>query len=68
MSGTTDSFTRFEQEGWGRVASRYDSVWASLTRQFIPLLLDAVGISRGMSVLDVACGPGYVAAAAIRKP
>ena len=64
MSGTTDSFTRFEQEGWERVASRYDSVWAALTRQFIPLLLDAVGISRGMSVLDVACGPGYVAAAA----
>jgi ubiquinone/menaquinone biosynthesis C-methylase UbiE len=64
MSRTKDAFTRFEHEGWERVANRYDSVWASLTRQFIPLLLDAVGISRGMSVLDVACGPGYVAAAA----
>jgi ubiquinone/menaquinone biosynthesis C-methylase UbiE len=64
MSRTDDSFTRFEHEGWERVADRYDSVWASLTRQFIPLLLDAVGISRGISVLDVACGPGYLAAAA----
>jgi ubiquinone/menaquinone biosynthesis C-methylase UbiE len=64
MSRTKDPFTRFEHEGWERVANRYDSVWASLTRQFIPLLLDAVEISHGMSVLDVACGPGYVAAAA----
>jgi len=64
MSRTDDSFTRFEHESWERVADRYDSVWASLTRQFIPLLLDAVGISRGISVLDVACGPGYLAAAA----
>lgn len=64
MSRTEDSFTRFEHEGWERVADRYDSVWASLTRQFIPLLLDAVGISRGVSLLDVACGPGYLAAAA----
>ena len=64
MSRTNDSFTRFEHEGWVRVADRYDSVWASLTRQFIPLLLDAVGVTRGMPVLDVACGPGYLAAAA----
>ena len=64
MSRTNDPFTRFEHEGWVRVADRYDSVWASLTRQFIPLLLDAVGIRRGMLVLDVACGPGYLAAAA----
>jgi ubiquinone/menaquinone biosynthesis C-methylase UbiE len=64
MSWTEDSFTRFEHEGWERVADKYDSVWSSLTRQFVPVLLDAVAISRGMSVLDVACGPGYLAAAA----
>lgn len=64
MSRTEHSFTRFEHEGWERVAERYDSVWAPLTRQFIPLLLDALAIGRGMSVLDVACGPGYLAAAA----
>jgi ubiquinone/menaquinone biosynthesis C-methylase UbiE len=64
MSSTKDPFTRFEHEGWERVANRYDLVWASLTRQFIPLLLDAVEIGHGMSVLDVACGPGYVAAEA----
>jgi ubiquinone/menaquinone biosynthesis C-methylase UbiE len=56
-------FTRFEHEGWERVADKYDSVWSSLTRQFIPHLIDTVGVSTGMSVLDVACGPGYVSAA-----
>ena len=56
-------FTRFENEGWERVADKYDSVWSSLTRQFIPHLINAVGVSAGMSVLDVACGPGYVSAA-----
>jgi len=58
-----DEFTRFEHEGWERVADKYDSVWSSLTRQFIPHLIDRAQISSGMSVLDVACGPGYVSAA-----
>jgi ubiquinone/menaquinone biosynthesis C-methylase UbiE len=58
-----DEFTRFEHEGWQRVADKYDSVWSSLTRQFIPHLINAVGVSTGLSVLDVACGPGYVSAA-----
>ena len=67
MSRTKDLFTRFDQEGWERVANRYDSVWAFLTRQYIPFFLVAVEISHGMSVLDVACGPSHVAAAAIGK-
>jgi ubiquinone/menaquinone biosynthesis C-methylase UbiE len=61
-----DEFTRFEHEGWERVADKYDSVWSSLTRQFIPYLVDAAAIEAGMSVLDVACGPGYLSDA-VRK-
>ena len=61
-----DDFARFEQEGWQRVADKYDSVWSSLTRQFIPSLLGDAGVSAGMLALDVACGPGYVSAAAKR--
>jgi ubiquinone/menaquinone biosynthesis C-methylase UbiE len=60
----TDEFGRFEHKGWQRVAAKYDSVWASSTRQFIAPLLDAAQVGSGMSVLDVGCGPGYVAAAA----
>ena len=59
-----DSFTRFEYEGWERVADKYDSVWSTSTRQFIPPLLDAAEVSPAMSVLDIGCGPGYVSAAA----
>jgi SAM-dependent methyltransferase len=59
-----DDFTRFEHVGWERVADKYDSVWSSLTRQFIPHLISAAKVSPGMWVLDVACGPGYVSAAA----
>jgi SAM-dependent methyltransferase len=59
-----DAFSRFEYEGWERVADKYDSVWSSLTRQFIRYLINNASVSAGMSVLDVACGPGYVSATA----
>lgn len=60
-------FSRFEHEGWQRVAKRYDSVWSSSTRRFIPPLLDAAEVSAKMSILDVGCGPGYVSAAATER-
>jgi ubiquinone/menaquinone biosynthesis C-methylase UbiE len=62
-----DAFTEFEHEGWERVANKYDSTWASSTRQFIPPLLDAAEVSGKMSILDVGCGPGYVSAAAAER-
>ena len=62
-----DAFTKFEHEGWERVAGKYDSTWSTSTRQFIPPLLDAANVSAGMAVLDVGCGPGYVSAAAAER-
>ena len=62
-----DAFTKFEHDGWERVANKYDSTWASSTRQFVPPLLDAGDVSRKMSTLDVGCGPGYVSAAAAER-
>jgi ubiquinone/menaquinone biosynthesis C-methylase UbiE len=66
MTKIEDEFSRFEHEGWERVADQYDSIWSSLTRQFIPYLIEEAQVSAGMSVLDVACGPGYVSDA-VRK-
>ena len=66
MAEIKDEFTRFEHEGWERVGDKYDSTWSSLTRQFIPDLVDAAAIKTGMSMLDVACGPGYMSDA-VRK-
>jgi ubiquinone/menaquinone biosynthesis C-methylase UbiE len=63
----TDAFTQFEHQGWERVADKYDSTWATSTRQFIPPLLEAAGVSVKMSILDVGCGPGYVSAAATER-
>jgi len=57
-------FHEFEQRGWEQVADRYDGSWASVTRQAIPALLDAANVHPGSRLLDVACGPGYVAEAA----
>ncbi|PYL25109.1 MAG: SAM-dependent methyltransferase [Verrucomicrobia bacterium] len=58
-----DDFTRFEHAGWQRVADKYDSSWSSLTRQFVSHLINAAQVTPGMSLLDVACGPGYVSTA-----
>ena len=62
-----DAFTRFEHEGWNRVADKYDSTWSTSTRQFIGPLLDAVGAASGTTMLDVGCGPGYVSAAVAER-
>jgi SAM-dependent methyltransferase len=62
-----DPFSKFEHEGWQRVARKYDSVWSGSTRQFIPPLLDAAKVTANMSVLDLGCGPGYVSAAAAQR-
>ena len=58
-----NAFTKFEHDGWQRVANKYDSTWSTSTRQFITPLLDAAGVAADMVVLDVGCGPGYVSAA-----
>src|SRR5262249_8709207 len=63
----SDAFTKFEHEGWERVANKYDSTWSSSTRQFIPPLLDAADVSGKMSILDVGCGPCFVSAVAAER-
>jgi len=60
----SSSFAQFEHKSWQRVAEKYDAAWSSLTRSFVPALLVAVNIRNAVRVLDVACGPGYVATAA----
>jgi SAM-dependent methyltransferase len=58
------SFHDFEQTGWERAAEHYGDAFGSLTAQTITPLLKAAGVTAGMRVLDVASGPGGVAAAA----
>jgi SAM-dependent methyltransferase len=58
------AFRQFEHQGWQEVASRYHGGFAAVTTQAVQPLLDAVGVMAGARVLDLACGPGYVTAAA----
>jgi len=61
-----EAFRRLEREGWERVAAQYEDAWAALTRQFIAPLVELAEVGPGQRVLDIACGPGYVAEAAAR--
>ncbi len=65
--GGVQSFRDFELEGWQSVAGGYDDYFAPLTRQTIGALIDAVGADDGANMLDIATGPGYVAAAAVER-
>ncbi len=67
MSAGAEEFKRFEAEGWGRKAESYASLTGALTTRVVGPLLDAAGVARGEQVLDVATGPGYVAAAALER-
>jgi SAM-dependent methyltransferase len=65
--GTSNvSFHDFEQAGWERAAEHYSDAFGSLTAQTIRPLLEAAGVTAGTRVLDVATGPGSVAAAAAK--
>jgi cyclopropane fatty-acyl-phospholipid synthase-like methyltransferase len=57
----------FEHAGWQRAAAHYVSTFAQATRGFIEKLLDVARVGSGMRVLDLACGPGVVAAAAAER-
>ena len=65
ITQSADAFNRFEAEGWEERADGYHRLAAGLTTRVIEQLLDAAQVNGGQRVLDVATGPGYVAAAAI---
>ena len=58
------AFGEFEKRGWDRAANPYHYHFGGLTRQSSLALLDAARVQTGSKVLDVATGPGYVAASA----
>ena len=62
-----EAFRRFEHDGWDRLCRGYHHHWEHLTTQIIPAMLEAAGVTRDTSLLDVACGPGYVSGLASRQ-
>ena len=61
------AFKAFEAEGWTRKAKTYDRLTGRATARFVVPLLEAAGVESGTRLLDVACGPGHLAAAAAAK-
>ena len=59
-----DAFAAFEAAGWERQAATYEAGLGRVTSRVIDRLLDAAAVGSGRTVLDVACGPGRIAARA----
>ena len=62
MNEKQKTFQEFERNGWEEVAKTYGDFAGLATSQVASALLDAAGVVGGQRVLDVATGPGYVAA------
>ena len=67
MTVDAAAFHEFERAGWERAAEHYADVFGEVTTQMAAPLLDAVGAGAGTRLLDVATGPGFVAAAAAAR-
>jgi SAM-dependent methyltransferase len=58
------TFKELERQGWGAKADTYNALVGQITVGAVEPLLDATGVRAAMRVLDVASGPGYIAAGA----
>jgi SAM-dependent methyltransferase len=62
------AFDAFEAQGWAKRAEEYDRFFGPITGRVIDPLLDAAAVGHGAArVLDLATGPGYVAARAASR-
>jgi SAM-dependent methyltransferase len=68
-SAKTAAFNAFEKAGWSdeSVATTYAGGFSLVTPQAAAPLLDAVRAGAGTRLLDVATGPGFLAAAAAER-
>jgi SAM-dependent methyltransferase len=61
------AFHDFEHAQWEGAVEAYHAGWGGLTSQTIRTVLDVLGVEVGTRLLDVATGPGYLAAAAAAR-
>ena len=55
------------EDCWGKQARHYDDLVGQVTRQTVGAMLSAINLQPGIRMLDVASGPGYVAAEATQE-
>jgi SAM-dependent methyltransferase len=64
----SEAFNAFERRGWAEnSADAYERVFGTVTQRVIDDLLDAAGVDGQTRLLDIATGPGYVAARASKR-
>ncbi len=54
---------RYEHETWSRCADTYLDGFAGLTRETLPLLIEAAKVGTDCRVLEIGSGPGHIAEA-----
>ena len=62
-----DAFDAFEAAGWEEKAAGYERFFAVITGRLVEPVLAAASVGVGRRVLDVATGPGWVAAQAAER-
>ena len=62
-----DAFDQFEASAWEERVEGYAGFFGAVTGRLVEPLLDVARVGPGTRVLDVATGPGYVAAEAARR-
>ena len=62
-----DAFNAFEAAGWEEQVAGYEEFFVPITARLVGPLLDAAEVRSGARVLDVASGPGHVAAGAAER-
>jgi ubiquinone/menaquinone biosynthesis C-methylase UbiE len=67
LSIDLDAFDEFEASAWEERVEGYAGFFGAVTGRLVEPLLDLARVGPGTRVLDVASGPGYVAAEAGRR-
>ncbi len=62
-----DAFDEFEASAWEERVEGYAGFFGAITGRLVEPLLDLARVRPGTRVLDIATGPGYVAAEAARR-
>ncbi len=61
------TFAQYEQEGWQRNAATYNTIDLPTTRQVVGPILKSIGDLKGLHILELASGTGYLAQQAVAQ-
>lgn len=67
MRSDRAAFQDFERQGWDEVAAAYEQTASRVSPMVADRLVEVAGPEAGERVLDLACGPGFVAEAVARR-